>query len=420
MDAIGFRPWVGGVRRVTVPLTGYDLSADGARVALWGRADSANGRGPGDTVWCLDTASGEVACVLPGDGPVLDARFTRPDELWVLRADATPQHAVLRVHAIPDGGVLAQHTLAGVDPGGRIQWAPHGDRVLIAHDLGPWDDADRRDAALWHLCDAGTQTVLGQLNPYAVWAWSHTTQDTLDLVPWGALRARLCPDGQRVAVRADAAVGRREGALVLLDGVDRRGVAFPGAAPPRAAELVWLGPTRVAELGFGPTPGLHVTDAGEAYAARWVPVAAEGARGPWTPDRATLALSPDATRLLVSAWRFAAGPCRLGVWPLDDRARDLPLAAVEGSHPRSFAACWLDDGALALVLEGGDGRVRVVRYDPVTRAMTAGRSVPFEAGSELFRLRSPTGPWLGLDWYDPTVRGWRLALVPAAGLGGST
>ncbi len=183
---------------------------------------------------------------------------------------------------------------------------------------------------------------------------------------------------------------------------------------------MWLGPTRVAELGFGPTPGLHVTDAGEAYAARWVPVAAEGARGPWTPDRATLALSPDATRLLVSAWRFAAGPCRLGVWPVDDRARDLPLASVEGSHPRSFAACWLDDGALALVLEGGDGRVRVVRYDPDTRAVTAGRSVPFEAGSELFRLRSPTGPWLGLDWYDPTVGGWRLALVPAAGLGGST
>jgi hypothetical protein len=295
-----------------------------------------------------------------------------------------------------------------------MQWAPHGNRVLIAHDLGPWDDADRRDAALWHLCDAAAHTLVGQLNPYAVWAWSHTTQDTLDLAPWSALRARLCPDGQRVVVRADAVGGRPEGALVLLDGVDRRGVAFPGTAPSRAESLVWLGPTRVAALGLGPTPGLHVADAGEAYTARWVPVTAEGTRGPWTPDRAALALSPDATSLL------AAGPCRLGIWPVDGRARDLPMGPVEGSHPRSFAACWLDDGALALVLEGGDGRVRVLRYDPVTRAVSPGRSVPFEAGSELFRLRSPAGPWLGLDWYDPTVGGWRLALVPAAALRGVT
>ncbi len=427
MEAVGFKPWVGGVRRITAALTGYDLSPDGRRVAVWGRSDAPSGRGPGHTAACLDLATGEITTLLPGEGPILDLRFTGPETLWILRADATPQHATLFVHAIPDGGVLACHTLPGVAPSGKMQWAPGGGRMLIGHDLGPWEDADAREAALWHLCDGYSADPLARVTPYALWAWSYTSGDTLDLVPWSAARASLCPDGHRVAVRVDAPASGGDGALVLLEGLDRRGVAFPGRIPPRGLSLVWLGPTRVAELGLGGGQGLalHLTDAGEAYEARTVPVTAEGRRGPWSPDRATLALSPDGTRILVSAWRFAGGACWLGVGAVAGRDRDLPMAPVEGSHPRSFAATWLDPDTLALVVEGAPGRVRVVRYDPVGRRVLGQRSVPFGEGSELFRLRPvdgtpgrPPGAWLGLDWYDPTVGGWQLALIPAAALTG--
>jgi len=429
MDVVGFKPWVGGVRRITAPLTGYDLSPDGTCLALWGRRDAADGRGPGTLVSCLDLRTGrtgETSVLLPGDTPVLDLRFTAPDTLWVLRADTTAQHAIVRVHAIPDGGVLGRHDLAGVGPSGALQWAPGGGRVLVHHDLGPWEDADTRDAVAWHLFDTHSLDLVARLNPYALWAWQHATGDTLDLAPWRALRAHLCPDGQRVAVRVDSLTPGADGALVLLDGLDRRGVAFAGKAAPQGLSLVWLGPTRVAELATGRGSGLvlHLSDAGDAYDSRDLPATAEGWRGPWTPDRASVSLSPDGRRLLVSAWRYAGGPCWLGIVPVDSRARDLPLTPVEASHPRSFAACWLDDETVALVLEGAPGRVRVVRYDPVGRQVLGQRTVPFGEGSELFRLRllgaSGTGvaPWLGLDWYDPTVGGWQLALIPTAALAG--
>ncbi|MBL8601766.1 MAG: hypothetical protein JNK72_07575 [Myxococcales bacterium] len=419
VDALWLKPWVGGVRRVVTPLTRYTLSPGGRWMALWGRAFEAQTPRPATTVECVALGSGVSHCQLSGERDIVDLAFVSDDELWVLRQSETPGVATLSVYAVPDGGLVESWRLLGVSHEARLQLATGPGQLLVADALDAWRNADARDAVAWYLFDTRARSLRSKLDPHTVWAWSHALGDQVDLAPWSALRPSLCPDGEHVAIQVSPWARGGDGHLVLLDGLHRRGVTFPGGRVGEGRALQWLGPTQVAELRQHAQDGLslYFGDGGDAHEHRSVALVTVDDRARWSPERVSVALSPDGQRLLVTALRFAQGPARYAVISCTSRVSEQALVSLAGSHPRTFGATWYDDETLAVLLGEGTARTRLVRYHPGLREVLGSRSVSVSEGSDLFRLqRSPDGQSFVLDWYNAGLGGWQLAVVPAGAL----